>query len=958
MFFNIFNVLEKIGLSAQKRAIHVQFSNELLNNQVFLQCIEGQHQLNGGVEAELICLSTSAQIALKQFIGVQVAVDQVTDSGQLFRTTGIVTEASYGQNDGALTLYKLTLKDATNLWHKRRNSRVFMNKSIIEVTEVLFKEWQEKSQLFATSLSLDLSGLSQSYDIRPFTMQHNESDYDFLTRLWRSEGVSWLIDEAELFVPHFTAPIQAQKLRLIDENSQYQALERRSIRYHRSSATEYQDSITGFVAVRTLQPTAVHVQRWQPDALAHEEGVGSVITTHIHSEQFDSASLSLEQAWHMSPAWMQDLKGEDQATASSGNQLEKLNQHFTHMYASQAKYFKAYSSVRDSQVGYWFNLQGHPEIDQHEGADQEFLIIAKNFYNQNNLPKDLHQQVSQLLTQSRWDKHGYEDIERQGNELTLIRRQIKTAPEYHPEQHRPIAYPQRAKVVGPEGETIHVDEWGRIKVRFLFTRSDDHGHDSGAGSNDNDTDSAWVDVLTPWAGEGYGARFLPRIGEVVVIDFFDGNIDRPFVTGRIHEAQRSPTKFDVKGQLPATKKLSGIRSQEISGSGFNQLRFDDTTGQISTQLQSSHAATQLNLGNLSHPKEQATSQGRGEGFELRTDAWGAVRAGNGLYISTHKQDQAQGLHLDANEAKQQLEGGLNNSKALSEVAKNQQTDPLEVLDHLKNFLDQIEQQNKDKATAFKQAIMVLSAPNSVAVTSNEDIHLSADGQISQTAGDSINLSTQKNLIAHAQNKISFFAAQDGARMYAGKGKIELQAQSDGTDIIARKGIKIISTEDRIEIISPKEIILTADGSQLKINSSGIFPVTGGKLEVKAGQHLFMSGANIVVPKMSLPTIKTPFSNKINYNWNINSEDKKELFIINKKNNSLIKTHKNELDNKNNLSSLRFYTPEEADFTAMIFNSDYIQLKQNMPDSENIDELLEETLLYDEENDDVYTEEEF
>lgn len=958
MLFNIFNVLEKIGLSAQKRAVHVQFSNELLNSQVFLQRIEGQHQLNGGLEAELICLSTSAQIALKQFIGVQVAVDQVTDSGQLFRTTGIVTEASYGQSDGALTLYKLTLKDATNLWHKRRNSRVFMNKSIIEVTEVLFKEWQERSPLFATSLSLDLSGLSQSYDIRPFIMQHNESDYDFLTRLWRSEGVSWVIDEAELFVPHFTAPIQPQKLRLIDDNSQYQALERRSIRYHRSSATEYQDSITGFVAVRTLQPTAVHVQRWQPDALAHEEGVGSVITTHLHSEQFDSASLSLEQAWHLSPAWMQDLKGEDQATASSSNQLEKLNQHFTDMYASQAKYFKAYSSVRDSQVGYWFNLQEHPEIDQHEGADQEFLIIAKNFYNQNNLPKDLHQQVSQLLTQSRWDKHGYDDIERQGNELTLIRRQIKTAPEYNPEQHRPIAYAQRAKVVGPEGETIHVDEWGRIKVRFLFTRSDDHGHDVGAGSNDNDTDSAWVDVLTPWAGEGYGARFLPRIGEVVVIDFFDGNIDRPFVTGRIHEAQRSPTKFDVKGQLPDTKKLSGIRSQEISGSGFNQLRFDDTTGQISTQLQSSHAATQLNLGNLSHPKEQATSQGRGEGFELRTDAWGAVRAGKGMLISTYAQEQAQGLHLDANESKQQLEGGLNNSKALSEVAKNQQTDPLEVLDHLKTFLDQIEQRDRDKAAAFKQAIMVLSAPNSMALTSNENIHLSADGHISQTAGDSINLSTQKNFIAHAQNKISFFAAQNGARMYAGKGRIELQAQSDGTDIIARKGIQIISTEDRIEITSPKEIILTADGSQLKINSSGIFPVTGGKLEVKAGQHLFMSGANIVVPKISLPTIKTPFSNKINYNWNINSEGKKELFIINKKNNSLIKTHKNKLDQNNNLSSLRFYTPEEADFTAMIFNSDYIQLKQNMPDSENIDELLEETLLYDEENDDVYTEEEF
>ncbi|WP_213071427.1 type VI secretion system Vgr family protein [Acinetobacter pittii] len=1007
MLFNIFNVLEKIGLSAQKRAVHVQFSNELLNSQVFLQRIEGQHQLNGGLEAELICLSTSAQIALKQFIGVQVAVDQVTDSGQLFRTTGIVTEASYGQSDGALTLYKLTLKDATNLWHKRRNSRVFMNKSIIEVTEVLFKEWQEKSQLFATSLSLDLSGLSQSYDIRPFIMQHNESDYDFLTRLWRSEGVSWLIDEAELFVPHFTAPIQPQKLRLIDDNSQYQALARRSIRYHRSSATEYQDSITGFVAVRSLQPTAVHVQRWQPDALAHEEGIGSVITTHLHSEQFDSASLSLEQAWHVSPAWMQDLKGEDQATASSSNQLEKLNQQFTDMYASRAKYFKAYSSVRDSQVGYWFNLQEHPEIDQHEGADQEFLIIAKNFYNQNNLPKDLHQQVSQLLTQSRWDKHGYDDIERQGNELTLIRRQIKTAPEYNPEQHRPIAYPQRAKVVGPEGETIHVDEWGRIKVRFLFTRSDDHGHDGGAGSNDNDTDSAWVDVLTPWAGEGYGARFLPRIGEVVVIDFFDGNIDRPFVTGRIHEAQRSPTKFDVKGQLPDTKKLSGIRSQEISGSGFNQLRFDDTTGQISTQLQSSHAATQLNLGNLSHPKEQATSQGRGEGFELRTDAWGAVRAGKGMLISTYAQEQAIADHLEAAQAQSLLSQGYESMKMLSEVAAKQQTDALNVInrlpkfiqslelkttgqaldstvnlfkeginndpihalkdcggfiqdigalggdakgvvdefnaffsdakdavENLKAFIENVEEHGADivkgklasikdrihknpfesiqevgkvlanvetkdfdmmsvcgtfskgsklevspskalsslqgfmegytqglesssdtkqqeQGKIFRQALMLLASPNGIALTTPENIILQASQDIAESASGSINLSAQKNIIGHAQDKISLFAAQKGFRAYAAKGKLELQAQDDAIEAIAKKVIKLISTEEKIELTSPKEIVLTAGGSQLKINADGVFSTTGGKFESKAGQHLFTSGAtvNAELPKM-------------------------------------------------------------------------------------------------------------
>ncbi|MFX5734906.1 type VI secretion system Vgr family protein, partial [Acinetobacter baumannii] len=644
-------------------------------------------------------------------------------------------------------------------------------------------------------------------------------------------------------------------VRLIDENQNYKILERRSLRYQRSSATEQFDTITQVKAERRLQPTSVHIQRWQADALQQEEGSGSVQGTQKHSEHYDNASLNLEDAWHVSPAWMQDLKGEDQATASGNSQIEQLNQHINAYHHLSSKQFTVAGNIRDAQVGYWFELNEHPELDQHDSADKEFLILSKHYYNQNNLPKELQQQLEHLLPQ---DKLKATELDTQNPEqrhfaeLNVVRRNVKAVPEYNPLEHRPVAYPQRAKVVGLEGESIHVDQWGRIKVRFLFTRADDHSHDGGAGSNDNDTDSAWVDVLTPWAGAGYGARFLPRVGEIVVIDFFDGNIDRPFVVGRIHEAERHPTQFDQKGQLPDTKKLSGIRSEEVDGKGFNQLRFDDTTGQISAQLQSSHAASQLNLGNLSHPKDKAESDGRGEGFELRTDQWGAVRAGSGLLISTHKQDQAQGVHLDAAEAKQQIEGGLNNAKALSEVAKNQQTDPLEHLENLKSFIEKLEQQDNAKAKTFKDAIMLLASPNSIAVASNEDIHLSADGQLNQTAGDSINLSTQKNLIAHAQNKISLFAAQEGARLYAGKGKVEIQAQGDGADLIARKAVQVISTEDKIEATASKEIVLTAGGSQVRITGSGIFMTTGGKFEVKSGQHKFMGGAEVGMNLQGLP----------------------------------------------------------------------------------------------------------
>ncbi|MDC4652939.1 type VI secretion system tip protein VgrG [Acinetobacter baumannii] len=849
MFNNISQVLESFGFLSQHRSVYLQFSDASLNSQVFLQRIDGQHYLNQGMTAELICLSTNAHIPLKTFIGVQVAVDQVTDRGSFFRTTGIITGASQGQSDGALTLYKLAISDPTYLWHKRRNSRVFMNKSVKEISEILFQEWQGKSPLFASSLTLDLSGLKQTYDVRPFVMQLNESDYDFLTRLWRSEGISWLIDEAELTVASNMDNIQPQKLRLIDDNNQYQALTRRAIRYHRSSATEQFDSMISLMADRSLQPTSIFVQRWQPDVLQQTDGAGSVQSKHQHSTNYDNQSLSLEEAWHFSPAWMQDLNGEDGATSASNQQLEKFNQNLSAYYDAQSKQFIAKTTVRDTQVGYWFELNEHPEIDQHESTDKEFLIVGKNYYNQNNLPKDLNQQIQNLVQQSDWQASNTD--ERQANQLILQRRHIPTTPAYNPQTHSPVAHPQRSKVVGPEGEEIYVDEWGRIKVRFLFTRSDDHSHDGGAGTNNNDTDSAWVDVLTPWAGEGYGARFLPRIGEIVVIDFFNGDIDRPFVMGRIHEAQRHPTKFDNKGKLPDTKKLSGIRSKEVSGGGFGQLRFDDTPGQISTQLQSSHGASQLNLGKLSHPKDKAESEDRGEGFELRTDQWGALRAGQGLLVSTHKQDNAKGDHLDAEVAKKQIEGSQTNSKALSDIAKNQKTDEIESIEQLKDFASQIQQQ----IAKFEKALLLLSSPDGIALSSSEDIHISADAQINQIAGDSINISTQKNVIAHAQNRLSLFAAQSGLKAVAAQGKVEIQAQADALDVLSKLGITISSTDDKVIISSPKEVKITGGSSQITLNGSGIFPKTGGKFQVNAGQHLFMAGASANAGAPELPKAK-------------------------------------------------------------------------------------------------------
>jgi type VI secretion system secreted protein VgrG len=821
---NINDVLEKIGLNVQHRTITAKFSNDQLNHQLFLNHFSVNHEINEGLKAELICVATNDLIPLKNLIGCQVAIDIRTDKNQLFRTTGIVTGAELGQSDGALTLYKLTVEDATSLWRYKQNNRIFMNKSMIDIIKIIFQEWQQRSPLFAKSLTLDLSALKGTYDIRPFTMQIDETEYSLITRLLRSEGLNWCIDESSLIVAHNNEPIQAQKLRLIDDSRQFTRLDRQEIRYHRSSGVESADTITSFIAKRKLQPTAVHIQRWQADYLEQTDWPGSALSNHHHTAYYDNYNLNLEQSWHLTPAWISDLKGEDGATKSSNVQLEKLNLNLARYHDLQAKQFIAQGTVRDVQVGYWFEFNGHFEIEQHDTSDKQFLILKKKSFHQNNLPKDFNEKIHKLLRINQWDIDVGE--EKQGCQLTLVRRHIPVVPEYNPRLHKPTAFPIHARVVGPQGETIYVDEWGRIKLRFLFSRVEDNAHDGGSGSNDNDTDSAFVEVLNSWAGEGFGSRFLPRVGELVAVYFFNGDVDRPFVMGRIHEAERSPTKFDIKGTLPDTRRLSGIRSSEIDATGFNQLRFDDTQGQLSAQLQSSYSASQVNLGQLSHPKETETSQDRGVGFEIRTDDYGAVRGGSGLLLTSYKQDAASGDHMEAEEAKKQLNTNQAHRKSLNDVAKQHETDVIESVEQLKVFAESIQQD----IAKFNQAAA--------------DIHLSADADINQVASGSVNISTQKNFISHAIEKVSLFAVKQGIRLIAAFGKVDIHAQTGAMDLVADKTLKVISKKKTIEISAAEEIILNVKGNYFKITAEGIEQGTKGESKVFTTKHSILGPKSI------------------------------------------------------------------------------------------------------------------
>lgn len=294
-------------------------------------------------------------------------------------------------------------------------------------------------------------------------------------------------------------------------------------------------------------------------------------------------------------------------------------------------------------VGEWNSIAGHPELDSHPDSEREFVVIELHVEAENNLPKTLDERVRHLFALNHWHKCSASLQQasavrsvRYTNRFTCVRRGIPIVPAYDPRIDLPRTDLQYVTVVGPENEEIHCDEFGRVKIRFPGCREEDHEHAQGTGASNTDRDSAWVQVASPWAGAQYGSISLPRVGHQVLCAFVGGDPDKPLIIGRAHGGRTPPPSFNRRSRLPGDRYLSGIVSKEGKAERHNQLRMDDTPGQISVQLASAHGQSQLNLGYLTHPRCDGEASARGTGFELATNDGGAIRTAKSLLISAWK----------------------------------------------------------------------------------------------------------------------------------------------------------------------------------------------------------------------------------------------------------------------------------------------------------------------------------
>ncbi|MBB4819408.1 uncharacterized protein (DUF2345 family), partial [Pseudomonas alcaligenes] len=291
---------------------------------------------------------------------------------------------------------------------------------------------------------------------------------------------------------------------------------------------------------------------------------------------------------------------------------------------------------------------------------------------------------------------------------------------------------------------------------------------------------------------------------------------------------------------PDLVTLKNYKRNVLRTPANNKLRLDDTRGREHIKLSTEHSGkSQLNLGHLVDGQRQK----RGEGFELRTDGRGALRSGKGMFISADEQPRAQGQVLAMGEAMARLHEAGEQMGALSGDAQSAKADPADVqaqLDLLRQDLEQI-----------KSAVLLLSAPKGIALSSGHHLQLAAERNLIANAGKDAALSVVRRLFIGVGEGISLFVRKLGLKLIANQGAVQIQAQNDRLELLARQGLDIVSTEDEIHITAKKKIVLNAGGSYISLDACAIESGTQGDHLIKAA-HFDYQGAASRPLAMPLP----------------------------------------------------------------------------------------------------------
>ncbi len=356
------------------------------------------------------------------------------------------------------------------------------------------------------------------------------------------------------------------------------------------------------------------------------------------------------------------------------------------------------------------------------------------------------------------------------------------------------------------------DASGMYRVKFDADRDD----------KNPGQESMPVRLAKPYSGDAYGFHFPLIQGTEVAIAFEEGDPDRPYIAHALHDSRHVDHVTDKNG----TRNV-------IRTPANNKLRMEDKRGEEHIKLSTEYGGkTQLNLGH----NVDASRELRGEGAELRTDRHISIRGGAGVFITADKQPFASDKMLSMKEAIAQLENALSIARSLSDAAETAEALPADIQSQVK-LTDAL----KDLARPG----MVLNAPEGVSITSPRAVRMaSGSASVGITSQENTDISALKRFTVAAGEAVSMLARKAGMKLFAAKGKVEIQAQDDALDAIAKKDVTVTSTEGRVEITAAKDIVLkNLDGSFIQITGKNIILGCEGNVLWKCANAQKMGAAN-------------------------------------------------------------------------------------------------------------------
>ena len=348
----------------------------------------------------------------------------------------------------------------------------------------------------------------------------------------------------------------------------------------------------------------------------------------------------------------------------------------------------------------------------------------------------------------------------------------------------------------------HIDKDGRYRVNMLFDRD----------NWETGFESLWVRQSRPYAGDTYGLHLPLLAGTEVAIGFEDGNPDRPYIAGVLHDSAHGDHVT-----------IRNYKRNVLRTPANNKIRLDDERGKEHIKVSTEYGGkSQLNLGHLVDSEKQQ----RGEGFELRTDSWGAIRAQKGIFISADGQSAAQGQVLDMEPALARLSAALVEMESLAASAQQAQALAADVGRQQKLLKQKIEQLHEE--------VILGSAPKGMALVSGEDMQLSASDNLTLTAGKQLDVGVQKNFTLAAGKQLSLYS-REGAKLFSSQNDIDIQAQGGN--------LTTWSTQDT-HISSGKKMVVTAQDELTLICGGGYITIKGGNVEIGGPGKLLIKNTGI------------------------------------------------------------------------------------------------------------------